>query len=219
MNIAVILASGKGTRMNNSTPKQYIRVGGMPLIVRVLNQFVPLVDKIILVVNKDYVKEAQNIIKDYKNIELVLGGETRFQSLINGTKRAYEIDKNCVVISHDGARPFVSKQIINSSLEEIEKYDATTVSIPAIDTMVIVENNIETKVLDREYLYSDQGPQTFRAEMFFNVLDNENYSTVGELYVKKGLKVGVIEGDRYNFKVTHNIDLEFAEYLIEKGLI
>ncbi|HOZ54119.1 MAG TPA: IspD/TarI family cytidylyltransferase [Bacilli bacterium] len=222
-NIALIIAAGKGTRMEKNIPKQFIKIKNKPIIIYTLECFQnhPDIDDIVVVCLNGWENVLEKYAKKFKITKLkyiVIGGETRFQSLIYGVKKAQEIDKNSIIISHDGVRPFVSQKIITSSLEKIKSYDATTVSIPAIDTMVIVKNDIETKILNREYLYSDQGPQTFRVKEFFKILDNDNYTTVGELYVKKGLKVGVIEGDRYNFKVTHSIDLEFAEFLVKKGL-
>lgn len=222
MIIAGLLAGGKGTRMNLKTPKQFLKLGGIPIIIKTIEKFSPYVDKIVVATNVEYINKTRLLLKKYKlennKIILVPGGETRFKSVINVIQKAYEIDKGSVVITHDVARPFVSKKIIKDNLLEIKKYDAITTSIPTIDTIVVMDNGLEKEVPNRDYLYLDQGPQTVRAKQFIEILKKTNADIcieIGKLYLLNKLKVKIVPGERINFKITNKIDFEFAEYLIK----
>lgn len=222
--IAIVLAGGKGTRMELETPKQFLELGDIPVLIRTVNRFFSYVDKVIIATNKDYVNKTNQLLEKYnidKNkVIIVIGGESRFESLTNAIQKAYEIDNESIVITHDAARPFVSARIIEENLDKIKDYDAVTTSIPTIDTIVVMKDNIEKEVPNREFLYLDQGPQTLRAKQFVNISNKaENCIEIGRLYLANKLKVGLVIGDRLNFKITNQIDLEFAEFLIEKGRV
>lgn len=226
MIIAGLLAGGKGIRMNLKTPKQFLKIGNIPILIRTLNKFLPNVDKVIIATNKDYINKTNYLLKKYnidKNkIVIVIGGENRFESLINVIKKAYEIDKKSIIITHDVARPFVSQKIIKDNLEAIKNYDAVTTSISTIDTVIIAENGIEKDVPNREFIYLDQGPQTVKTKQFVNLLnkvDKKSCIEIGKMYLSCKLKVGIVDGDRLNFKITNQFDLEFAKYLLERGKV
>lgn len=219
MIIAGILAGGKGNRMNLSLPKQFIEIDGIPILVRTINRFLPHVDKVIVATNKDYMKQTETMLKDIDKVVLVTGGNERFDSLLNVVNKAYEIDKDSIVMIHDAARPFISDRIIKEHIEKIKDYDALTTSIPTIDTIVVVENGMEKEVPNRELMYLDQGVQTIKAKQFLKLKRVDNCIEVGKLYLANNLKVGVVIGDRLNFKITNQIDLEFAKYLVEKGIV
>lgn len=219
MIIAGILAGGKGSRMNSSLPKQFIKIDDIPILIRTINKFLPYVDKVIVATNEDYLKETKIMLKDIDKAIIILGGKERFNSLINIVNKAYEIDKNSIVMIHDAARPFIPDRVIKEHIEKIKDYDALTTSIPTIDTIVVVENGIEKEVPNREIMYLDQGVQTIKSKQFIKLKMIDNCIEVGRLYLANKLKVGVIMGDRLNFKITNQIDLEFSEYLIEKGIL
>lgn len=235
MIFAGLLAGGTGSRMETATqPKQFIRVGGVPILIRCLRTFlsVPQIDRVIVSMNTDYEDEYRRELAEYEidpaRVILTAGGDSRFTSLINVVRRASELDDSpeAVIVTHDCARLFVSRRIIEDNLEAVGQYDMVTTSLPVIDTILQSEDGMSSSfVPDRSKLWADQGPQTFRVGRFLRYVamippeDIPSYIEAGKLYLSHGCKIGIVRGDRFNFKVTNDIDLEYAEFLLEKGVV
>lgn len=235
MIFAGILAGGAGSRMETATmPKQFLRVCGEPIFIRTLKKFlsIPKIDKIIVSTNPDweskYVELMDEFCIDKEKVILVKGGETRFLSLVNVSKKAKELDptSDAIIITHDCARMFVSERIINDNLELINKYDMITTSIPVIDTILQSDDGASCSVVpDRSKLWADQGPQTYRVEKFLRYVsmipknDISSYIEAGKVYLSHNGKIGIVMGERFNFKVTNDIDLQYAEFLLKGGFI
>lgn len=235
MIFAGILAGGSGKRMESKIPKQFLKIKKIPIIIRTINTFLntKAFDKLIVAINPEWKEYFLNMIKEYNiitsDIIIIDGGTSRFDSLINITKKAYEIggsNENNIIVSHDCARPFVSENIIKNTIEAMKVNEAVTVSISAIDTMLWSEDGINSnKVLDRTKIFNDQGPQACRINKFISLIENMSvedkakYMEVGKLYLDNNLKVGIVEGDRKNFKITTDIDIEYAEFLVSRGYI
>ncbi len=215
MIIAGLLAGGIGSRVGYSIPKQFLEIGGISILKRKAHQFIGLVDKIIVACPKDYIDKAKEELKDYEVI-IIEGGKERFNSLLNIVNTAYKLDKDSIVIMHDIVRPFTSKRIILNHLKYINNYDAVTTCIQATETLGTVKDKLVSGKYEKESIWVDQGPQTFRAKQFLDILDDGYYTEISKLYFNKGLKVGVVEGDVYNFKITTKIDLILAEALVKK---
>lgn len=233
MIFAGILAGGIGSRVENSKlPKQFLTIHGIPMVIITIKKFLKTnkIDKVIIGINSEYTKLLNKILIKY-NIDLdriiiVTGGKTRFETLINITKKAYENDNNSIVISYDCARPFVSEKIILENLESVTYDSATTTSIPVIDSIIVRNEKFESvNVPNREMILLDQGPQAFYSSKFLNLIDLlkkeeiSNYMEVGKLYINNSLKVKIITGEKMNFKVTTQQDFDYSEFLIEKGII
>lgn len=235
MIFAGILAGGIGSRMENATqPKQFLEVSGVPILIRTLNTFLSIkqIDKIIISINIDWVWKYEEILDTYKidrnKVILANGGNTRFTSLINIAKKAKELnsDNNSIIITHDCARLFVSKKIIENNISAMKKYNIVTTSLPVIDTVLSSnDGKSTTEVLDRSKLFNDQGPQTFFVNTFLDYiakLPEERYPEfieAGKLFLEHGEKIGIIEGSRYNFKITNDFDLKYAEFILKEGYI
>lgn len=235
MIFAGILAGGSGSRMETATmPKQFIRVCNIPIFIRTLSTFlsVPDIDKIIVSSNPNwerlYIDLMDEFNIDQNRVALVKGGNTRFLSLVNVVKKAYEFDssKESIIITHDCARMFVSKRIIEDNLKMIQEYDMITTSIPVIDTILQSDDGISSSVVpDRSKLWADQGPQTFGVSKFLRYVsmipesDIGNYIEAGKVYLSHNRKIGIVKGDRFNFKVTNDIDLQYAEFLLSGGFV
>lgn len=232
MNIAGILAGGTGTRMGSNIPKQFLEVGGIPIIVRVINRFTNNrnIDCVVVAMNAEWMDYCRDLFENWKidinKISLIEGGQTRFESLYNLSKKAMEIDQDSVVISHDCARVFVSDAIIDNNVEMIKNVDCTTTSVPTVDTVLISDDGITSnKVPNRDTIFLDQGPQAFRAYEFVEMADKltaderKVYMEAGRMYLDKGLKVGIVKGDRTNFKMTTDFDMKYGEFLISEGYV
>ena len=235
MVFAGILAGGSGSRMETATmPKQFIRVCDVPIFIRTLQTFlsVPEIDKVIVSTNPDWESMYVELMDEFQvekdRVVLVKGGETRFLSLVNVTEKAQELDPSgeAIIITHDCARMFVSRRIIEDNLKSIEDYDMVTTSIPVIDTILQSEDGASSSfVPDRSKLWADQGPQTYRVSKFLKYVsmipeyDICNYIEAGKVYLSHNRKIGIVKGDRFNFKVTNDIDLQYAEFLLKGGFV
>ena len=235
MNYAGILAGGIGSRMESKVPKQFLKIAEVPIIVRTINTFLSAkdIDKVILAMNPQWMEYCFEILKEYgvdtDKIIIITGGATRFLSMVNIVDAAIkdmggepgEDDFLCI---HDCARPFVSQKIIEDNFSLVKEYDMVTTSLPTIDTVLIAENGKEsTCVPERSTIFCDQGPQTFNIKEFKSIQtgltqeETDSYMEAGRMYLEKGLHVGIVTGDRMNFKITTEFDMVLAELLLKKG--
>lgn len=235
MIFAGILAGGTGSRMESATmPKQFLKVCDIPIFIRCIRTFLSVdkIDKVIVSMNIDYEDTYRSMLDEYgidKNrVVLTAGGDSRFTSLYNVVKKASEIERNedTVIITHDCARLFVSQRIIEDNLNLVKEYDMVTTSLPVIDTILQSEDGKSTSfVPDRSKLFADQGPQTFGVDKFLKYYamippkDIPSYIEAGKLYLSHGCQIGIVKGERFNFKVTNDIDLQYAEFLLKKGFV
>lgn len=147
---AIILAAGKGSRMHSKIEKQFMELGGYPVIYYALKAFEESpVDSIILVTGKNSVEYCRHeIIEKYhftKVVSVVEGGENRYDSVYNGLCACPETD---YVMIHDGARPFVTQDMVVRSIQTLADYKACTVGMPVKDTIKIVnEIGLEWRLL------------------------------------------------------------------------
>ncbi|CEP90957.1 2-C-methyl-D-erythritol 4-phosphate cytidylyltransferase [[Clostridium] sordellii] len=225
MNGVIIVAAGTGSRMKKDINKQFIKLDNKEIIAYTIDKFYinNEIDDIVVVIKKDeedYFKE--NILEKYnfKNIKIAYGGEERQDSVYNGIQK---LDKNCeVVLVHDGARPFVTEEIINNSIQEAKKHNAVVVGVKVKDTIKVVgeEGNI-VDTPNRKYLWSVQTPQVFKYDIITKAYENaynENYyGTDDAMLVEKiGYNVKMIEGSYDNIKITTQEDLNFGEQILRK---
>lgn len=219
---AIIVAAGRGTRMGSEIPKQYMTIAGKTILDTTIYKFEKsnYIDEIILVVNKeelDYVKN--NIACDYEKIISVLkGGKTRTESVYEGIKKTS--DKGGILLIHDGVRPFISYNLINTCIENAYNFKACVPAIDVIDTIKQVEYGFVEKTLDRKKLKSVQTPQAFDYylirecyDMAINENDDINFTDDASIVEYYGYKVKTIEGLPRNIKITTPLDLRIAEIL------
>lgn len=220
---ALVLAAGSGSRMKSQTKKQFMELKGKPVIWYSLFAFEKSrVDQIILVTGKEDIEYCRtNIIDKYglKKVDaIVAGGNERYESVYNGLKEV----KGDIVLIHDGARPLVSNDIIERSIENAEKYGACVVGMPVKDTVKIVkENNVIESTPDRRKVWITQTPQAFQSELIkraYNNLKNENNGNITDdaMVVEKfaNHEVRFIEGAYSNIKITTPEDIALAETLL-----
>ncbi len=231
-----ILAGGLGTRMSDSgLPKQFLKVGGVPVIIRTLRRFLSCekLSYIVVAMNESWIDYCYSLMKengiDLSRISIICGGETRFESLLclaNECKRIADEQKDTqvIMINHDCARPFVSKRILNDNLEMLKDFDMVTTSVPTIDTVLLSsDGKLSDCVPERSTVFLDQGPQTIDVTHFLSLVEGmskderEKYMEAGRLYIDKGLRVGIVKGERENFKLTTQFDLSLAEMLLKNN--
>lgn len=217
---AVIVAGGKGVRMGGDIPKQFLPLGGVPIICRTIQAFYDALSnlKIILVVPAEQEDGARTLVKSYfstGDITIVLGGETRFHSVQNGLKM---VQNDGVVFVHDGVRPMASKELINRCYEQALEKGSAIPAVPVTDSIRMVEDGEQTKPIDRSTLRIIQTPQTFRTGIILPAFQQPyqaaftDEATVVEAY---GKKIFLTEGDYTNIKITTPGDMAMAGALLK----
>ena len=215
---AVITAAGNGLRMKSDKAKPYIEIMGRKILEISLDTIVKLekIDQIIVVIRKEDENYLKEILKKYdKKISYVFGRETRELSTYEGLKA---VDKNSkLVLTHDGVRPFASKELFEEVIENLKDYKAVISAVKSKDTVKIVgENSLVKTTPLRKEVYNVQTPQAFDKDMIldfyqkytqsdFTITDD---SQLFEIYSKK--KIKVVEGEYSNIKMTTPEDLIFA---------
>lgn len=223
MNYAVILSGGIGTRMRmDGFPKQYIEVNHKPILVYTLEIFEKSleIDQIVIVAAdkwKEKILEWASLYQIHKLFKIVLPGETRQESILNGLEACMETSKGFSdrVIIHDAVRPLVSNNLISACLSALNEYEGCMPVLPVNDTIYQSENgNIISNLLDRNTLFAGQAPEAFRLRTYIEINRNatkeelENTKGTSEIAYKHGLRIGLIPGEDMNFKLTTPADLE-----------
>ncbi len=228
MNTAIILAAGKATRMKAGINKQYLNLKGKPLLSYALEVFFTskLIDEIILVINEKEQDICHSKVLNHINIEkpfkLVFGGEERKVSVYNGLKNI-DIKTNIIVI-HDGARPFITEEMIETCVAGAKKYKAVSFGVPIKDTVkTINDKGFVLNTLDRKKTWLAQTPQGFEHELILKahekVLNCEKVVTDDAMLVENlPFNVKMILGEYRNIKITTIEDLAIAEALISGGI-
>lgn len=217
--VALIVAGGKGSRMNRETPKQFLLLKHKPVLFYTIQSFLKAYDdmEIILVLPEEYIANGQEIIDgffDNSKIRLCAGGRTRFHSVQKGLEL---IDEESIIFVHDGVRCLLSPDLIQSCYEHaLEKGTAVPV-IPCTDSVRIV-NEVESNVIDRNKLRMVQTPQTFHSKILlpaFNIDYKDQFTDEAAVIEAFGLNVHLIEGETSNIKITTEMDLYLAEKILE----
>ncbi|MCJ7493581.1 MAG: 2-C-methyl-D-erythritol 4-phosphate cytidylyltransferase [Deltaproteobacteria bacterium] len=223
--VALIPAAGRGRRMGKEIPKASLSLGGIPLLWHTLQKFegCTQVDEILPLVPPKEVSFWTDEIgrrSKLKKVQRVLaGGEERQDSVFLGLK-AIAGNADWVII-HDGARPFVPPELIERALSETRRWKAVTAALPAGET--IKEVSLEKEVLrtvDRGSLWIIQTPQSFEYSLILSAHEKareERFCGTDDasLVERLGIPVRVIEGSRFNFKITTPEDLILGEALLQ----
>ena len=216
--IAVIIAAaGKGTRVGGPVPKQYLKIGGEPVILKTLKAFEALdeVDHIFIVTNEEYIEHCQKIVDDNgldKVREIVKGGAERQESVYNALQ---EVNRVCpgvsYVLIHDAARPFVSEQVVRNVIKATAEKGAAVACV-AMKNSLRRLNDEASQGVDRSESCSVQTPQGFRKADLMEAHDKalrEGLQATDDAMLVElaGFPVEVVDGDYQNSKITTREDL------------
>jgi len=224
MNVAIIVAAGSGTRFGGATPKQFLEIGGKPLLIHTIEKFenCAAIDEIVLVLSLNEVANFQTIAEKFKLTKLkkiVAGGKTRAESVFNGLN-AVDTDSTEVVAVHDGARPFVSIEEIAVTIEKARQTGAACLVAVVTDTIKEVADGKIVQTIERTKLRRALTPQAFRFEILQKAFANADLSETATdecfLVEKLGYEIAVIEGSAKNIKITTREDWNLAEIFLKK---
>lgn len=217
---AIIVAAGSGSRFGSETPKQFLEINGKPVIAHTVERFqaAPSVDSIVLVLADDRVRTFD--ISAYSKVtKLVAGGSSRAASVLNGLT-ALE-DEIGIVAVHDGARPLVSVNEIDATVDKAKETGAACLVAQVTDTIKSIRGNEIAGTLDRNKLRRALTPQVFKKEVLRAAFENADLdAATDECYLveKSGHPIAIIEGSSRNIKITHPEDFFLAELILGKEL-
>ena len=229
MDYIIIVAGGKGLRMGGEVPKQFLPIGGKPVLMRTLERFREYSDKersasdalqIILVLPKAQQEYWRQLCREYRfdlEYSIADGGETRFHSVQNGLSLIPD-DTEGVVGVHDGVRPFVSIGVIKRCYDTARIAKAVIPVMPVVETLRRINSDGSgTNVLRSNYRLV-QTPQTFDIQLLKEANRQpytEAFTDDASVVEAQGQKVTMIEGNRENIKLTTPFDLSIAEVLLK----
>ncbi|MBQ3145706.1 MAG: 2-C-methyl-D-erythritol 4-phosphate cytidylyltransferase [Clostridia bacterium] len=209
---AIILVAGNSTRFGQNRNKNFELVNGKSILSYSINAFNKnnYVDNIIVVIKQDDKETVEQIIDKEnitKKINIVLGGNSRQESVYNAIKNTI----SDIVIIHDGARPAIKQEYINNAIEEMSNFKGVTIGVKSKDTIKITDDNgIVINTTKRSNTWVIQTPQCFNREILLNLHEKYKDTEVTDdcmLLEKDDYKIKIIEGDYTNIKVTTYEDI------------
>lgn len=231
--VAIVLAAGQGKRMNSNVQKQYLLIQGKPVLYYSLKAFEDsFIDEIVLVVGTGEIEYCHSeIVEKYeftKVAHIVEGGKERYHSVFHGLQAVAD-GKDTFVFIHDGARPFVTEEILKRAYDGVKECGACVVGMPVKDTIKIADADgfVETTP-KRERVWQVQTPQVFSFELVYKayslLIEEEKKllaqgifvtddTMVVEHFTKRAAKL--IEGSYENIKITTPEDLRVAEAFLD----
>ena len=223
MDYIIIVAGGKGLRMGSDIPKQFLPIGGKPVLMRTLERFREYSAElqIILVLPEAQQEYWHQLCKEYHfDVEYTLanGGQTRFHSVQNGLAKVPD-DAQGVVGVHDGVRPFPSIEVIKNCYETARTKKAVIPVIPVVETVrqLISNGQKNSKTVPRDQYRLVQTPQTFDIQLLKAANRqpyNDGFTDDASVVESYGYEITLVEGNRENIKITTPYDLKIAEVLI-----
>lgn len=221
--IALIVAGGTSRRFGGEIPKQYCMLHGKMVLRHTVEVFEnhPLIAETCVVIHPDHRTYYNNAIEGLALPAPILGGNERYESVYNGLKQ-YEHSDITNILIHDAARPFISQDIITQHVEALTTEQATLTAINATDT-IKQQTNQTLKTLDRNHIFLAQTPQGFQYDLLLKRYENHMNDTSKRLitddvslFEDKDDAIKIINGSRFNIKITTQEDLEMGEYLWSK---
>lgn len=219
---AVIVAAGSSTRMGKGVSKQFLEVGGVPVLMRTLLAFEKsgYIDEIIVVAQPQHHADILEMCRKYgisKPLKTVAGGDTRTASVKNGF--AAISDQAKFVAIHDGARCLITPAMIKKVLRAAYLHKAATAACPVTDTVKLAtKRGFIEKTLDRDKIFLVQTPQVFHTDLYRAALANAKgkcFTDDNQLIENVGIPVKLVNTGTENIKITHPEDVERAEMILE----
>jgi 2-C-methyl-D-erythritol 4-phosphate cytidylyltransferase len=225
MNVAIVVAGGSGTRLGGNRPKQFLELGGIPIIIHALRQFerCNAINEIVAVLPAEETAGFLSQAKEFgleKLSRVVPGGQTRAQSVQRGLAAIREAE---IVAVHDGVRPFVTPEEIERVVQATQTTGAAVLVAPVADTIKEVEDNRIVRTVTRSKLRRALTPQCFRFEILkrayeaLDQLETAGVEVTDESFLveRLGVEIAAVEGSARNIKITREEDLLLAKSLLE----
>lgn len=217
---AIIVAGGKGTRINSSLPKQFLALNGLPVLMHTINAFYAYSSSvtIILVLPEDDFTTWESLCEKHnyhKKLILQKGGDSRFQSVRNGLEK---IEGEGLVAIHDGVRPLVSADIIGASFRLAAVHHSAVAAVRLKESIRMTDKD-STKAVDRSRFRLIQTPQTFLVSLIkkaYEIKEDASLTDDASVAERSGHIISLFEGSYSNIKITTPEDLIVAEALLKQ---
>ncbi len=227
---AILPAAGMGTRMGGETPKQFLELDGVPILLHTLRRLASCdaISEIILATRANEVRRMEELFRQEKfrqPIRVVKGGATRQESVAAALEHVgHDVE---LVAVHDAVRPFVTREQVSRVIEEARKCGAAILGIPAMDTVKEVKRSslpqdvaLITGTIPRERIVLAQTPQVFQTKLLKEAFakaaaDGVNASDESGLVERLGHDVHVVHGTERNIKITKPSDMELARFYLD----
>jgi 2-C-methyl-D-erythritol 4-phosphate cytidylyltransferase len=214
---AIIVAGGRGNRMNNEMPKQFLEIAGRPLLMHTVEAFYKFSPdlSIILVLPEDQIDYWSILCQNHGfniPVHIQKGGKSRFQSVRNGLKL---IEGEGLVAVHDGVRPLVSSELIAASFLIAALHGSAVAAVRLKESIRILDKD-STRAVDRARFRVIQTPQTFKVSLLkkaYEIEEDESMTDDASVVERAGHKISLFEGSYFNIKITTPEDLWMAEKL------
>ena len=212
---AIIPAGGTSSRFGNKN-KLLEKINGKEVIKYTVDAFANSdVDQIIICANISIIEYLQDIFKDYPKVKIIEGGSSRQASVYNGLQYSA-----CdYVLIHDGARPMITTDLINSAIEMVKSKKALTVATKTIDTIKEVVDGKIIRTIDRSKLYNTQTPQAFDYNLIKSAhkkMLGQNFTDDAGMLEELGVDVFILNGSYKNIKITTQNDIDIARVYLAK---
>lgn len=223
MNTAIIAAAGSGQRFNSKIPKQFLEIGGKPILLHSIERFdaCELIDEIVVVISADEIEKfsTRPDFASIQHLKFIAGGATRAQSVYNGLMAVDAATE--IVAVHDGARPLVTPEEIARTIERARETGAACLTAPVTDTIKEVDEGWIIGTVDRRMLRRAMTPQAFKYELLLEAFRGRDLrdEITDECYLVEqlGHKIASVAGGTRNIKITHQEDLRLAEAFLSEG--
>lgn len=226
MNLALIVAAGKGKRMGVDGGKQFLPLIDKPALAHTLISFQQAlsIDSIIVITRKDNFDKCFSVIDKYnitKVDKVVIGGDERQDSVYNGLKSAVDFMMTDIIAVHDGARALVEPDLVDRVVVTAEDCGGAIAGIPAKDTIKLIDGEYVVSTLDRSQLWQIQTPQAFRFDILMRAHEAaraEGFRGTDDsvLVERIGGRIKVVAGSEENIKITTPTDLVIAEAILRE---
>lgn len=224
--VGIVLAAGQGRRMNSNIAKQYLLMDGKPILAYSLKAFEEsFIEEVVLVVEEGWEAYCRSeVIEKYgfhKVKQIIPGGKERFHSVFCGLNCIKNAD---YVYIHDGARPFLSSEILERGRAAVMEHGSCVVGMPVKDTIKIAdEAGIVESTPERSRVWQVQTPQIFSYPLikkaYEKLMGQPNIQVTDDAMVVEsmlGKKVYLVEGSYENIKITTQDDLIYGEVFCRK---
>lgn len=214
--IAIVTAGGSSSRFGG-TNKLLASLKGKPVIQYSVDLFTEMGFDVIIPAHKSAIPDYENLFKNYSNVKITEGGNTRQSSV----KKALDSISECsFVLIHDAARPLIKKEVVIKCIDTAKMYGGAIAAVKTVDTIKKVsENNKIVKSLNRENLINVQTPQVFdflKIKELHQKYSEKTFTDDSLLFETEGENVYFVESDYSNIKITTSVDLKLAELLLEQ---
>ena len=220
--IAIIVAGGSGTRFGAELPKQFLELGGRPVLMRTISAFGGGFSDVIVTLPEGQMELWRELCERYGFAvphRVVAGGETRWHSVKNALDSIGDISGVDIIAVHDGVRPLVTAEVIGRTVDAARRDGAAIPVVMLNDSVRQVEKGV-SHALDRSTLRAVQTPQVFDARVLMAAYGQPfelTFTDDASVVERAGHSVTLVEGDPQNLKITRPMDLALAEYLLNNA--